>query len=87
MKRKIFKFGLPLMAFMVAGAMSVASVNESTAEAPLATTGYIWQNGVCTPNAKVCNELPGGLCTTDIGSFPIYRNQTVCTSQLMHRIP
>lgn len=84
MKRKIFKFGLPLMAFMVAGAMSVASVNESTAEAPLATTGYIWQNGVCTSNTKLCDDEGSTLCTTSLGQ-QIYRHATVCTNMLFTR--
>ncbi|MBA5630327.1 DUF6520 family protein [Moheibacter lacus] len=53
MKTKIFKTGLPIMAFLMAIAFAFATETNVKGEAPL-ITGYVIQNGVCTSAPKDC---------------------------------
>jgi len=86
MKRKHFKIGVPLMAFLMAGAMAFTTSSSVQEEANL-VTGYIFQNQQCKSTSMDCNELPGAQCTY-LG-LDVYRYQdaggTSCSVPLSHR--
>lgn len=85
MKRKHFKIGLPLMAFLLAGAMAFTTAGGAQEEANL-VTGYIFQNNRCVSTTMNCNQVGSVLCTTSAGQ-QVYRDklsETICNVQLTH---
>lgn len=60
MKTKILKFGMPLMAFLLAIVFAFATEKGAPVEENALVTGYIMTSGGCTPAPKDCalNGVP-----------------------------
>ncbi|MGB3343989.1 MAG: DUF6520 family protein [Aequorivita sp.] len=65
MKTMKIKFLLPVGVFMVAIAAAFAT-QKNLQEDFAPVQGYIYQNGVCTPNGK-CDNSSGPICTDNLG--------------------
>lgn len=76
MKSKIFKTGLPIMAFMMAIAFAFASENVTEEEiAPV--LGYIIQNGVCTQVQADCDTDAVIPCTHAASGLTVFQNRSM----------
>lgn len=62
MKTKIFKTGLPIMAFLMAIAFAFASELKPVEE-DVPVIGYILQNGMCKQVVEDCDPTGTSLCT------------------------
>lgn len=81
MKTKILKFGMPLMAFLLAIVFAFASNSKSAADDLAAINGYILQNGICE-EVTTCNNLGGVPCMFNGVVVRAKINQTHCGLQL-----
>jgi len=63
MRTKILKFGMPLMAFLLAIVFAFATEKEAPVEDTALITGYIQNPGSCDPAPKNCTTVPGPVCT------------------------
>lgn len=76
MKTKILKFGMPLMAFLLAVVFAFATDNSSLKDDTL-VQGYIFQNNNCVETSMVCNNIGEIPCkkaglqvwSIDLGTF------------------
>lgn len=66
MNTKIFKNGLPIMAFLMAIGLAFATEQKSLNEESL-ITGYIHEKGLCKEVSVSCNPFAGGLCVAAEG--------------------
>lgn len=85
MRTKILKFGMPLMAFLLAVVFAFATENHVPKDDAL-VQGYIFWNNDCTTTSKVCNEQGSILCKDSAGR-QVYRDDLgiVCDVQMTHR--
>ncbi|MGB3345424.1 MAG: DUF6520 family protein [Aequorivita sp.] len=84
MRSKILKFGMPLMAFLLAIVFAFATESNVPKDDSL-VQGYIWSNGDCFPTQKDCNNTGDAVCK--INGNVVYRfdlGQT-CSSFMTHR--
>jgi hypothetical protein len=61
MKTKILKFGMPLMAFLLAIVFAFASNGKPESESTLAT-GYIMSNDHCVQTPNNCTPSGANIC-------------------------
>lgn len=80
MRTKILKFGMPLMAFLLAVVFAFATNEE--ADKDVLVTGYIFSNNNCNVVSHDCNPFEGDLCT--IGGKTVYRTKsgTQCSNPM-----
>ena len=85
MKTKIFKTGLPIMAFLMAIGLAFATESKVGDEELL--TGYIWNNDRCVVDRTQCNNVPSTICKTS-GMQTVYKGdtETVCSEVLFHTL-
>lgn len=83
MKTKIFKTGLPIMAFLMAIVFAFAAEGKDVNSSRL-ITGEI-MDGTCKPSPKDCNNVPNEICEVSIGN-PVFRAGTNCTEVLFHSL-
>ncbi len=84
MKTKILKFGMPLMAFLLAIVFAFAT-EDSNMKSDALVQGYIFQNNDCITTSKVCNQM--GTIACKVGSNQVYSLDlgTFCSDPLYHR--
>jgi phage/plasmid-associated DNA primase len=83
MRTKLLKFGMPLMAFLLAIVFAFAT-NPKTVQEDLAlVNGYIMQNGKCT-FVRTCSNVIGPKCTVGGSTLRTKINETQCGSELYH---
>jgi type 1 fimbria pilin len=63
MRTKILKFGMPLMAFLLAIVFAFATENKAPVDDTALVTGYITNPGSCDIAPKNCSFIPGTVCT------------------------
>jgi len=84
MKTKFLKFGMPLMAFLLAIVFAFATHDNATYSESSFVTGYVYNhdNSDCIPAQKDCALTGTIACTYD--SKPVFRikNGTQCQIQL-----
>ena len=61
MKTKILKFGMPLMAFLLAIVFAFASNGKPESESTL-VAGYILSNEHCVQTPNSCTVMDGNIC-------------------------
>lgn len=83
MKTKILKFGMPLMAFLLAIVFAFASNSKPESENMGLVDGYILQNKKCV-KVRTCNNLGGAPCMFSGIVVRAKINETDCGSQLYH---
>lgn len=82
MKTKIFKTGLPIMAFLMAIGFAFATQNKTE---DTLIPEYIVQNG-CTLVTRGCNNMSTKVCK--LGTDQVFGwNQTTCNQVLFHSLP
>lgn len=87
MKTKILKFGMPLMAFMLAIVFAFAAESKSSIEDDVLITGYIQNTTTCDPVPVDCTTVIGGpLCS--FGKKQVFRikNGTQCHTSLYRKM-
>ncbi|MDC8000108.1 DUF6520 family protein [Aequorivita todarodis] len=82
MKTKILKFGMPLMAFLLAIVFAFATNSKPASEDVALVDGYIFQNGKCEFVTK-CSTIPGPSCMVG-ATLRTKINETQCGSELYH---
>ncbi len=85
MKTKIFKTGLPIMAFLMAIAFAFATEKKETSE-PEAIY-YIMENGLCTSVDTECNRVSSIPCVYGAFSTQVFEKRlsnTACDVPLTH---
>jgi len=82
MRTKILKFGMPLMAFLLAIVFAFATNGTPQTDNGL-VTGYIFQKGNCNVTSHDCDISGSQICT--IGSKTVYatKSGTICLNPLM----
>lgn len=82
MKTKILKFGMPLMAFLLAIVFAFAT-NESPQTDTGLVTGYIFSKGNCNVTSHDCTITGSVICT--VGTETVYsiKDGTFCLDPLM----
>ncbi|PKO99283.1 MAG: hypothetical protein CVU03_02450 [Bacteroidetes bacterium HGW-Bacteroidetes-2] len=83
MKTKVLKFGMPLMAFLLAIVFAFATSPEAVVEESASFTGYILQNGKCV-EVRTCNNAGGPLCMYNGAPVRTKISDTQCGSFLTH---
>lgn len=83
MKTKVFKTGLPVMAFLMAIGLAFATTKNETVE-PASTSGWIHESGICKPVTVDCENTGSKLCTYSSANLQVFRD-SAC-SQLMFRL-
>ncbi|SRX52218.1 DUF6520 family protein [Aequorivita sp. CIP111184] len=85
MRTKILKFGMPMMAFLLAIVFAFANVNNTPVENNALITGYVLSNAGCTPVPTNCVIVSGGpVCKYD--GKTVHRNPN-CTNFLYEWMP
>lgn len=86
MKTKILKFGMPLMAFLLAIVFAFAAESKSLIEDDVLITGYIQNTSTCDPVTVDCTTVIGPLCS--FGNKQVFRikNGTECHTSLYKRM-
>jgi len=85
MKTKIFKTGLPIMAFLMAIGFAFATQNTNSSKDDLSRLGYIRQGNLCVPTPKMCDE--SNIVPCKYGGVQLYgsnNNGTTCPILLSH---
>lgn len=82
MKTKVLKFGMPLMAFMLAILFAFATPKEGVNDSTI-VNGYILQNNDCVQVTHPCSLEPGPICELETGEV-VYatKSGTVCLSPM-----
>lgn len=82
MKTKFLKFGMPVMAFLLAIVFAFATNEPPQTENSL-VTGYIFQKGNCNITPHECGNIDGPICT--IGTKTVYeiKSGTLCLSPML----
>lgn len=62
MRTKILKFGMPMMAFLLAIVFAFATEKNALTEDNSLVTGYIFNNGNCEVALKNCSSITGTVC-------------------------
>lgn len=83
MKTKLLKFGMPLMAFLLAIVFAFATSPEADVEESALVPGYILQNGQCI-QVRTCNDLGGPICMYNGVAVRAKISDTQCGSFLTH---
>lgn len=85
MKTKLLKFGMPVMAFLLAIVFAFATNGEKSVTEQALVPGYIYMNNECK-QVTHCNEGTFEVCT--FNGSPVYKqiNQTTC-GELLYRNP
>lgn len=89
MKTKLLKFGMPLMAFMLAIAFAFATEHRTSEEDHSLVTGYIYNHDQsdCFPVLTECSPSGSFVCTIDGETIFRIKNGTSCLMQLYKRTP
>lgn len=83
MRTKILKFGMPLMAFLLAIVFAFATNSEPIPEDMALVNGYIMQDGKCV-FVRQCSTIRGPFCTVGAVTLKTKINETYCGSFLYH---
>ena len=83
MKTKLLKFGMPLMAFLLAIVFAFATNSKPVPEDIALVNGYIMQNGKCTL-VRTCSTNPGPKCFVGGTILRTKINETQCGAELFH---
>lgn len=83
MKTKVLKFGMPVMAFLLAIVFAFATTPETVVEESTLVPGYILQNGKCIP-VTTCSTTPGPVCMYSGVIARTKVNNNECGSFLYH---
>ncbi len=79
MRTKIFKIGMPIMAFMMAIVFAFASEKPTTKDKFLPVPGYIFKDGVCQ-TSRSCDNTGGPACQEDgLTVHLVNNNGTFCS--------
>lgn len=84
MRTKILKFGMPLMAFLLAIVFAFATENNAPKDDAL-VQGYIFLNNDCVTTTKLCNNVGGIPCI--VGGNQVYSLDLgkSCANAMTHR--
>lgn len=84
MRTKILKFGMPLMAFLLAIVFAFATENNIPKDDAL-VQGYIFWNNDCITTTKVCNNQ--GAIPCQVGGNQVYSLDLgkSCANAMTHR--
>lgn len=87
MKTRIFKLGMPLVAFLLAIVFAFASDAQPDKADDAFVTGYIFLNPEdgCMPVPKDCNNIGEIPCTYFGQQVYEFDNKTYCSNALTHR--
>lgn len=83
MRIKLLKFGMPLMAFLLAIVFAFATNSKPVPEDMALVNGYIMQNGQCK-FVRQCSTIRGPLCVVGGVTLKTRINETHCGSDLFH---
>lgn len=83
MRTKILKFGMPLMAFLLAMVFAFATNSKPIPEDMALVDGYIMQNGQCKA-VRQCSLNDGPKCIVGGVTLRTKINETQCGSELFH---
>lgn len=83
MKTRIFKTGLPIMAFMTAIVFAFATEQKQDLK-PELISGWIHQDNQCKVIDTSCENTGGTLCTYSTSSLQVYQDST-CTTPMFRR--
>lgn len=84
MKTKILKFGMPLMAFLLAIVFAFATESKVPKDDGL-VQGYIWSNDDCFSTPKVCNNVEDAVCKIDGNIVYRFDLGKTCSSAMTHK--
>ncbi|MBJ7880155.1 DUF6520 family protein [Gelidibacter salicanalis] len=85
MKTRILKSGMPVMAFLMAIAFAFASESTVFEDGNSLRTGYIFQDNVCVPAPKDCNQVSLIPCVYNGNQvYAEQENSTSCIVPLTH---
>lgn len=85
MKTKIFKTGLPIMAFLMAIGFAFATQDTNSSKDDLLRIGYIQQGSLCIATPKMCDE--SNIVPCKYGGVQLFgsnNNGTTCPILLSH---
>lgn len=74
MRTKILKFGMPLMAFLLAVVFAFATNGKQTTSKDL-VIGYITSE--CTPVNHGCQDNGSNLCTSTVGNNTVFKSDCI----------
>lgn len=85
MKTKFIKTSLPFLVFMLAIVFAFATENKPADQDEALITGYIFQNGLCVPAPKNCDQASIMPCIYNgVQVFAERENSTSCSVPLTH---